>query len=169
MHNFISVYIFRLSSWFSVTIIDKKTFGDVTLEPLGHVILAVSIWIFLRNKIGVKGLLLLLVSSTFSDYFLPLKSFYGIAFLHDFMHSVIGFALTSVLFMFIGYLVMNVNGVYIGLIGVSSHAMCDFIEDNFPQSVFNILGHNFTVAFTASLVALMLSLIFFLINEVKGD
>jgi hypothetical protein len=139
------------------------------LEPLGHVILAISIWVFLRNKVGVKGLLLLLVSSTFSDYFLPLKSFYSIAFLHDFMHSVVGFALTSILFMLIGYLILNINGVYVGLIGVSSHAICDFIENNFPESVFNILGYNFTVAFTASLVALMLSILFVLINEVKAN
>ena len=137
------------------------------MEPLGHILIAFALWLLVREKVKWKGLIVLIISATFTDIFLPLKAYMSIPELNDFMHTIFGFLALTIIMCIFGYILLKWNGVFLGVAGVFSHALADFVENNFPESVFNILGHDFTIGFTASIVALALVLLVIIIRKVE--
>ena len=137
------------------------------MEPFGHIFIAFALWLLVREKVKWKGLGMLLISSTFTDIFLPLKAYMSIPEPHDFMHSIFGFLVLTIIMCIFGYAFLKWNGVFLGVAGVFSHALADFVENNFPEAVFSFLGHDFTVSFIASIVALALVLLMVIIKQIE--
>jgi hypothetical protein len=111
-----------------------------------------------------KGVLALIISCTFTDYFLLFNQE-----AHLFMHTVSGFALAFCLLSLIFFPLLELNGILIAFVGIMSHALGDFVEKVFPNSNIEILGMSFNVSFIVSLVPLILLVMIYMLKFIEPE